>query len=281
MTNKNNISSKHHFIPQYYLKGFYNNENGFFVYSKEYGGIKFKKASQIFYEQNLHTLEYMGDKSVIIEKFYSQIEHEFSNIMELLQKEILSGKSIEVFGKSKDFHKILKIIIALQFWRSPYNQELAQKFSHHILFLYDKTPKEIKDIFYHDRRFVKFLHRKRYNINILKAIQFVLLPLITFNFSSKTENKWTFFRAGEKNIYKFTTTDNPVLLSNNSDVFNYDGIYFPLSKELVLVSTHKNEKLNTLNIIKFNEVLAQMAKKYVVSSSRDQLEEIKSNFKNL
>ncbi|HAS6231198.1 TPA: DUF4238 domain-containing protein [Vibrio vulnificus] len=53
------VSKKHHFIPQFYIKGFSDDNSDVFIFDKEYNKIAKspKKSAQIFYEEHLHTIK--------------------------------------------------------------------------------------------------------------------------------------------------------------------------------------------------------------------------------
>ena len=49
-------SRKHHYLPRYYLKGFADEKNSFFVYDKTNDNIFKSSPNSIFFENNLNTV---------------------------------------------------------------------------------------------------------------------------------------------------------------------------------------------------------------------------------
>ena len=52
----NTASKRHHYLPRYYLKGFTNSDNRFFVYDKEEERIFVSSPGAAFFENNLNTV---------------------------------------------------------------------------------------------------------------------------------------------------------------------------------------------------------------------------------
>ncbi|WP_122609796.1 DUF4238 domain-containing protein, partial [Pseudomonas viridiflava] len=73
-----NLSTKHHFIPEYYQKGFRSDNGKLYCYTKKYGGIKERAPAQILYSLDLHTVILGKKKTLAIEEFYSQLEGQFA-----------------------------------------------------------------------------------------------------------------------------------------------------------------------------------------------------------
>ena len=70
-------SKKHHYLPSYYLKGFTDNRNFFFIYDKKRDKIlpNALTPDTFFFENNLNTVILMdGSYSDFLEDFYTQIE---------------------------------------------------------------------------------------------------------------------------------------------------------------------------------------------------------------
>ena len=81
---KNNLSWRHHYIPQFYLKGFVNDKNTFAIFDKHTNKIKEGEISFSLFPNpsSTHfTLEFEGE-----------IKNLNYSIHDILGKEILSGK---------------------------------------------------------------------------------------------------------------------------------------------------------------------------------------------
>ena len=72
------MSKKHHYLPRYYLKGFTNNDNHFYVYDKQTDNIFLSSPDDTFFENHLNTATLRdGSKSDFLEDMYAEEENEF------------------------------------------------------------------------------------------------------------------------------------------------------------------------------------------------------------
>lgn len=86
------ITTKHHFIPVFYQKGFTSLDGELFALKKKYGGIKDWSPSQIMYEKNLHTITLGDEKHRFIEGFYASLEDMFKKYLCLICHSALKSK---------------------------------------------------------------------------------------------------------------------------------------------------------------------------------------------
>ena len=266
-----NSPKKHHFIPVFYQKGFLSIDSELFAFKKSRGGIKNWSPSQIMYEKNLHTINLGDEKTVMIEEFYSQIEGLFNKYLLMITENVNNPNVIGELTKDGDFQRLAKLMVAIQFWRTPCRTKLAQQYSGKLLGLYDRADSEIQDMVGKDRKFIKFLCKRSHKDDSLKVIQFVLLPLLTFDLSQKVV-KLKLFKANTNK--KFVTSDRPVLFDDIDELFSLKSFLFPFSKDLLLVGTEKD--INTLDIDKVNLLITSRASEVVISGEKQQLEDLKS-----
>jgi hypothetical protein len=265
-----NISKKHHFIPVFYQKGFLSSEYELFAYKKKFGSIKNWSPSQLMYEKNLHTMNLGDEKTVMLEEFYSQIEGEFNKYISLINDNINNKNLLTELTNDGNFQRLAKLMVAIQFWRTPCRRQQTINYAPKLVSLYDSTDEEIKEIFGYDRKFIKFLSKRVKKDDSLKVIQFLLLPLLTFDLSTKVI-KLKLFKATKE--MKFVSSDRPVVYDVIEDLFNLRSFLFPFSKELLLVGTDKDVKV--INIEKVNLLIANKASEVVISGSKEQLENLK------
>lgn len=84
-----NLSKKHHFVPQFYQRGFASEDAELFGLKKKYGSIKKWNTAQILYKKDLHTVTFGQNKTLMIEEFYSGIEDQFCKYLKVLRENIL------------------------------------------------------------------------------------------------------------------------------------------------------------------------------------------------
>jgi len=269
---KSNEPKKHHFIPIFYQKGFLSEDGGLFAYKKKYGGIRDWSPSQILYKENLHTVSIGNEKTTMIEKFLSQIEGQFRKYLSIIEENINNPEITSLLEKDADFQQVSKLMISMQFWRTPCRKPLAIKYSVDLVSHFDNADVEIKEILGNDRRLIKFLQRRASKDDSIKIIQFLLLPLLTFDLSKRQSNLKLLRANG---VEKFITSDRPVVFDDLDNLFNYKSFVFPFSQDLLLAGTEKN--IRNVDVKRINILIAKRAQEVVISGSRTQLEEIKCN----
>lgn len=113
------ISTKHHYIPEFYLKGFTNAKSKFFIY--DYSKSKIKKGeyspSSHFFEKNRNTVEHEGKTSDLTEQHYTYSENRHSKLLQKIQSSKLSKLNADELI-------ILQEFVASIFWRIPSNDQL-------------------------------------------------------------------------------------------------------------------------------------------------------------
>ncbi|WP_305812309.1 hypothetical protein [Photobacterium leiognathi] len=124
----------------------------------------------------------------------------------------------------------------------------------------------------YDRKFIKYLMKRADKDDSIKVIQFLLLPLLTFDLSSHPRNI-KFFTASEN--LSFFSSDEPVIYDDLEKLFRFESVWFPLSKELFLLASEK--KLEKVDINQINKVILDRADDIVICSSKEQLEYMQCN----
>lgn len=265
-----NSSVKHHYIPEYYQKGFYGDSGKLYAYTKRYGGIKERTAAQILYFPNLHTVILGKEKTLAIEDFYSQLEGQFTTYRDLMRKNIKNADFIAKLQSDSNFIKIAKIMIATQFWRTPCKRDLAIQYMPRLVDLYDKSSDKVKAIWSYDRKLIKFLSKRASKDEAVKVAQFILLPLISFDISESSENIKLYSTTSERTFF---SSDRPVVYDSLEKLFKFSSFCFPFCKELLILGTEKN--IQTISVDDINALIAKKAAETVISSSKEQLEDFK------
>ncbi|WP_046383468.1 DUF4238 domain-containing protein [Pseudomonas veronii] len=267
-----NPSSKHHFIPEFYQKGFYSNDGKLFTYKKDYHTIKSRAPAQILYELDLHTIALGKEKTLAIENFYSQLEGKFTECRDLIKEHSQDVDLMSELMSDPTFMKIAKYMVATQFWRTPCKRDLAVEFTPRLTDLYDQATNEMKAVLRYDRMLIKYLTKRAHKDHAVKFIQFILLPLITFDLSEKSDTIYL-FRAPTNQA--FVSSDRPVSFDSHEKLFSFKSFCFPFSKELLLFGS-ENDKAFQLSMEKINKLIAKRADKIVIAASKNQLEEIRA-----
>ena len=263
----NNQSSKHHYVPQFYLKGFQNEESNVFALKKERKSIKKWKTAQILYKNDLHTVSFNGNKAVIIEDYYSEMESSFKEILTLFDEK---ENHIEL-ASNLDVIRIIKLMISQQFWRTPKPDVKVDLYSKNLIDLYDSSSLQTKEMLNFTRKDVKYFQKNRMKSNHRKVIQFCLLPLLTFEVFNDNIAKLDFFHLNNLSVEKLITSDNPVIFDKVEELFSFKQFAYPLTENILVLF---NTDINKINVSDINKIIFKKAGDMVISSSKEQLNEL-------
>lgn len=267
MNKSNNLPKKHHYVPQFYLKKFLDNnrqeldvlrrdtENSFSI-------VQLSPKS-ICYEKHLYTI---SDKTINendfndIESLYAEVEGKINEITILLIKQDKQESLDEILEKISEFQHIMKLYISLMFWRNPHNNIYVENKIKDFLEYYDKSNNEQKKFALKDRAFIKYLQkqylRKKKN-SIFKFFQYFYLPIFIFNIYGDSKLKIKYLESG-----KYISSDNPVImLGNIEENVNFQNIIFPITKNLLIFG--ENVDIASYDSDKINELMAKNANKYI------------------
>ena len=116
------LSKKHHYIPQFYLRGFTDDAGYFTVYDKQLNIFRKSRPENEFYEKFRNTTNLGGEKSVIVEEIYSHFESNFASTVAAIEKSSHTDSIITA-----------EIIIGVKFfvetmrWRNPALDDVYKK----------------------------------------------------------------------------------------------------------------------------------------------------------
>lgn len=117
-----NISRKHHFLPQFYLKGFTNEKGQFRIFDvknqqpKQNGKLFY--PSSHFYKINANTINYETGECDSIEKLYEQIDFNIAKII----SNVRCGNQENRFNVSELEMPQINNFASQIFWRNPTNE---------------------------------------------------------------------------------------------------------------------------------------------------------------
>lgn len=271
----NNRSVNHHYIPQFYLKGFCRNDGQFDVYDKKYR--QFKKAPQtpakVFFAPRRNNIKYHGQTTDIIESSYSEIEGSLAQLFNLIQSGAAQHQILEPDGI-----RLLKTHIALQFWRLPRLDRFADDYlksrtidqvAHLCTVTSPPMPaEEIHALLRDDGDFRKFARS-------------FLLPLTTFDLNGSIPGnmQWSILDIEDgKKWANHLCTDAPFIFDDPQGFMHFSVPFvFPLTNARLLVarrSTHTPICLEPIVSTKISVLSYIQAERYVVATERSYLEKI-------
>jgi hypothetical protein len=223
-----NISSRHHYLPVFYLKGFTDSNNKFYIYNSKWERIEQGSPKMYFYEKDRNTIEINNEKSDFPEESYSDIDNRHARLFQVLQ----SAKSVPAINV--DQMVLLEEFISHVFWRIPrydeyYKEQLKSNpvFTMAFKILDVKTGLEVNN---------DFTERIKNSEAFSKAMRPVIAGLSMMAKANNKDLKNWRITYSHKDIH--LCCDNPIIFKNNNpkDIFNSDFI-FPLTKNHLLVKT--------------------------------------------
>jgi hypothetical protein len=265
------LSWRHHYLPQFYLRGFTNSEGKLKIYDVEKqrfikDGKSFSTES-FFFEKDGNTLFKDNTKEDFIE---SKIFKENDQLIANLFNKINSAPHGTNFGLSDDDMPMLQFFVAIIFWRVPVN---FSRIKSHL------NKKEFKElgikIVDKDNNIVidsDLIKRLKEDINFAKAMK-ALIPYNTYPqiFNCKSFLKILSFPQGLPGL----CSDNPVVFRNsiNPNVYTDDFI-FPLSSDKVFFRANKfNDIVPSIKVL-IDLILFNQAVKYVSCTDVEYIHEL-------
>jgi hypothetical protein len=134
-------SSRHHYLPQFFIKGFKSPDGHYYVYDKVQGRIKrYASSESIFFEWHRNTFEEAGKKYTLIEDAYSKIDSlcapAIANLRAAPLNEVFNGDNLA---------GLTAFVINL-FWRIPKSDTVWDEFFKKAdIIIVDINGKEIYD----------------------------------------------------------------------------------------------------------------------------------------
>ncbi|MBG8554168.1 DUF4238 domain-containing protein [Hymenobacter guriensis] len=117
-----NNSKKHHYLPQFYLRGFVDKKGFFFIYDKELKIFRRSRPEHEFYEKNKNAIDINGERVLLLEHMYSHIESTLAPVISTIEK---SGPTDHVLNA--DVIIRLKFFVEIMRWRNPALDDVYNK----------------------------------------------------------------------------------------------------------------------------------------------------------
>jgi hypothetical protein len=237
------ITKRHHYIPQFFIKEFTGEDGKLAVYNKENGKIDRirKSPKQIFFEMHRNTFNINGEDSDFVEKLYGLGETKFSETY----RKIIGSQENFKFNAFEKLH--LMYFISQLHWRVP-NQDIQ------FLENLNKLIPENSMLQIRDKNSGKSVTPKLFSelinnppiseaFKMIKAIE---------DFEEITKEviieNWKLYSVGTNLPQLNLLSDNPVIIRNpNSNILKSELI-FSVSKGITIYHT---------NVKSLNEIPAE------------------------
>lgn len=257
----NNISWRHHYIPQFYLKGFLNTDGKFKIYDVETQSFVKKgkdfSPESYFFEKHGNTLfNEEGADDFIETKYYARTDDRISKIFE----QIRNATSDIRFGISENEMPDLQHFASIMFWRLPTNygqiRYLLKTNDLDELGLLLKSTKTGEIV-----KLSELEKRLKRDPNFFKMFKYIL-PYVTYGRLFDCQTPLTIQTFPEQ--LPALCSDNPIIFENSilPDLY-FDDFIFPLTHTLVLIRGETTNNILTTIKIDIDLILLKQAKKYV------------------
>lgn len=259
-------STRHHYIPQFLIEGFTNNEGLVYVYDKQRNVILKKPLApkSIFFERNRNTVEILeGTNSSFLEDIYSKIDTKASRIIKCFQNEDITKLDIT----QEQAANFLFFLMTL-FWRIPFTDFAAQDVWERSEIISPLIDSEIirKDPFYQ-----KMERAKLFKHTIDQMSQFGKKGRISINIHEFSANL-------------FVLSDNPIVFQRTPlqfKEFNDIDFLFAVNSRRVYSSTEKKvTNINHLDALHFNMMSIHQSVRYTACRDIKLLNESVKLFKS-
>src|SRR5665647_2470682 len=253
------ISWRHHYIPQFYLRGFLNTKNKFKIY--DVGEKRFIKDGKdfspesYFFEKDGNSIISDNGKDDFLETFYSQSDSMISTLFD----KIRNSNNNPGFGLEDSDVPALQYFISVLYWRNPKNFDKVRKLTS------DRDLKSL-GISLHNGKGetlgdIEFENKLKQDPNFIKAMKY-WIPNISYLslLGCKTPLRIQSFPKGLPSL----CSDYPIIFRNNDnpDVYRDDFI-FPLTSDLLLIRANKINNISTDIKVEIDLIILKQALKYV------------------
>jgi hypothetical protein len=268
-------SRNHHYIPRFYLRGFCRADGTFHVYDKRYA--EFRKPPQspgtAFFSKDRNNIKFQGAWTDKIEIMYATLESDLGRLFSLLRQGTPSNEVLQPEGIY-----LLKLFIAIQFWRLPRMDDASEKF------LLSRTHADIEKMCLlttppmPSERVYELIQSDKGFRHYFRSFW---LPLTTFDRSKRIlgDESWTLLDVKDSNRWaNHLCTDSPFIFLRPDDLFNFSAPFvLPLSGSRLLIARPAENTATSFDpslSVRISILMYLQATRFVAGMSREYMEKI-------
>ncbi len=265
-------SKRHHYLPQFYLNGFTNNQGEFYVFDKKAEEIRKSTPINSFFENHRNTGTVKDKKSTLLEDIYAHFDS-----ITAIQLDKVKKATVDNFTLEPEILHRIRMFIAQIYWRVPESDNEVEKLINELSF--SDTGFDIKDKVSGKSVATKELQEQLKNVDLFRKIYRIFIPLISTHEKYKRtdhENWRVYFRGNKLQL----TSDNPLIIEKFVDFGSLNGeLFFPLCSDKVLVHTTrpKPKNLPSFFLLHLDMLIIQQATRFVCCSDRFYLDYLINN----
>ena len=265
-------SKKHHYLPQFYLKGFTDNEGNYYVFDKKTEEIRKTNPLNSFFVNNRNTSIMKEERFVLLEDIYAQFDS-----LTAPQLEKIRNSTIEDLDLATEaFHRV-KMFITQMYWRVPRSDEEFEKMIDKLTFA--DAGFDIKNKTTGKSVATEELQKQLKEADLFRKMYRIFLPLISYQEKYRMndfENLRVYFRPNKFQL----TSDNPLIIKEFKDFRSLnEEMFFPISCDKIFVHTKQPKPKNLPNmfLLDLDMMQIQQATRFVCCSNKEYLEYLINN----
>ena len=267
------ISKRHHYIPEFLIKGFTGNDGKLTVYNKQkkkFESLR-KSPKQIFFEWNRNTFENNNEVSDFVERLYQSVENKIAPVYKRVN-ENLDNYELTPFDMFNIIYYINVLHSSLpirdnqmeKYFKSSKKEDLLMTINN----LKTNTEDINADLFY---------DRFKNNPSFIQASK-IMKATIEYlkNDTPANLNNWKTYYSTEEVQYNLIS-DNPIILRNPNvnSIYNSELI-FPFSKSIAIFHTKGKsiKQISGKDRVQIDVLMYLQADKYICGANGEYLEKI-------
>lgn len=231
-------SWRHHYIPEFYLKGFTNENNQFFIYSVR--DEKFKKDGKLFspeshfFRKHDNTVaDFTQLQTDLLERQYALFDDKIADVFNKFKNK----EGDNCYGINSEDRVMLQYYVSILFWRLPSNNEIVKEISKHDMFEFLGL-KVTDEYALENIKRLQFAEHVKQNKDYHKILR-LWIPQMTFPtmFDNKSQTKIITFPSSK---LPAICGDYPLILRHpeKMDLYN-DDFVLPLNRNIIFVRSKK------------------------------------------
>lgn len=258
------ISKKHHYIPQFYLKGFTNELGEYYLFDKERNEIRKSKPINSFFENKRNTGFVKDEEFVLLEDMYAYFDGETAPHIDELR-----NMTKENFILKPDTLARLKLFIPQLFWRIPKNDAILDALIDNSSFKetgFDFIDKDGNSA-------TPELQAMMKDVDLFRKIYHLLIPFLTQNekYRNTDYDNWRVYFRG--NNYQLIG-DCPLITKDLKDFGSLTrNVIFPICSDKVLIHSTQPKPANMPSqfILELDLLTILQAKRFVACANENYL----------
>jgi len=259
-------SSRHHYIPEFFIKNFTDDDGFLYVYNKIENRISNKKRSpkSLFFEMDRNTVDFSGHQLDNLENLYADLDSKISRHVQnvLLTKTVTPEELISI-----------TFLACLLKWRVPKSDEMFN------IIKEDLTQEDlaikitVKD---EDTKIEEEALRHIESSNIFKETKRIMLGLLPLVNSNKPIEIYNNSFIYTNHFYPSLIGDCPVIEKENFDINKIEDFILPLSSADTFIYKQgcKKEINNVLFFIQRDLAIINSSERYIGCRNKEHLEKV-------